>query len=403
MQGSFIVIVGGGIAGLACALALEAKGCDVVVLERSEEFKEIGAGIQLGPNGLRMLGHLGLLDAIEPFAVRPDNLVVMDGMAATEVTRIQTGSDFRARFAFPYTLIHRADLHRVLLEACLKKSRIELRAGVTMTGFDWCSDSSIDIRTSDRPLKADAMIGADGIWSQTRAAVVGDGPPVISGHIAYRAVVPISEIEQVYRQNAMMLWAGPKNHLVQYPLRGGQLFNLVAVFHSDRYIEGWDRQGDPEELAARFAGNCETVRRLLAKVDTWRMWVLCDRDPVSEWHRGNVVLVGDAAHPMLQYLAQGAGMSLEDALILAQCVAESRSSLSRAFARFSALRYRRTARCQVMARIYGGFYHASGVTRELRNEFLQARSQADSVESLAWLYDYDPLGEPEMSGDRAMS
>jgi 2-polyprenyl-6-methoxyphenol hydroxylase-like FAD-dependent oxidoreductase len=391
MSGPEIVIVGGGIAGLACALALEAKGCNVLVLERSDEFREIGAGIQLGPNGLRMLRHLGIADAIERFAVRPDSLVVMDGVTATEVTRIQTGDEFCARFAFPYTLIHRADLHRVLLEACLAKSRIELRAGVTMTRFERLSDGSVEVSVSAKPLKADAMVGADGIWSQTRAAVVGDGAPVVSGHIAYRAVLPISEIDEAYRQNAMMLWAGPKNHLVQYPLRGGKLFNLVAVFHSDRYVEGWDRQGDPEELAARFAGNCDTVRRLLAKVDTWRMWVLCDRDPVRNWHQGNVVLIGDAAHPMLQYLAQGAGMSLEDALILAECVAKDTSDIPAAFSRFSELRYRRTARCQILARIYGGFYHASGIARELRNDFLAARSQADSIESLSWLYDYDPL------------
>jgi salicylate hydroxylase len=392
MSGPEIVIVGGGIAGLACALALEAKGCNVIVLERSDEFREIGAGIQLGPNGLRMLRHLGIVDAIEKFAVRPESLVVMDGVTATEVTRIQTGDDFCGRFAFPYTLIHRADLHRVLLEACLAKSRIELRAGVTMTKFERLSDHMVEISGPAKPLKANAMVGADGIWSQTRAAVVGDGAPVVSGHIAYRAVLPISEIDEAYRQNAMMLWAGPKNHLVQYPLRGGDLFNLVAVFHSDRYVEGWDRQGDPEELTARFAGNCETVRRLLAKVDTWRMWVLCDRDPVQNWHQGNVVVIGDAAHPMLQYLAQGAGMSLEDALILAECVAKDTSNIPAAFSQFSALRYRRTARCQIMARIYGGFYHASGVARELRNDFLAARSQADSIESLAWLYDYDPLG-----------
>jgi 2-polyprenyl-6-methoxyphenol hydroxylase-like FAD-dependent oxidoreductase len=390
MGGPAIVIVGGGVAGLACALALEAAGCSVVVFERSEEFREIGAGIQLGPNGSRMLRHLGVLEAIEPVAVRPDSLVVMDGATAEEVTRIQTGEEFRARYEFPYTLIHRADLHRVLLEACMARARIELHAGVSVSDFEQQSGSSIEVRTSARTVKADAMIGADGIWSQTRAAVIADGMPVVSGHIAYRAVLPISAIEAEYRRNEMILWAGPRNHLVQYPLRGGNLFNLVAVFHSNRYVEGWDRQGDPSELTARFSENCETVRRLLAKVDTWRMWVLCDREPVSKWVKGNVVLVGDAAHPMLQYLAQGAGMSLEDAVVLARCVQDASSDLASAFIRFSKLRYRRTARCQIMARIYGGFYHASGVARELRNEFLAARSQTDSMESLAWLYDYDP-------------
>lgn len=384
------VIVGGGVAGLACALALARQDIRSVVLERADEFKEIGAGIQLGPNGLRMLSYLGITDAIDGVAVRPDRLVVMDGLTAEEVTSIETGADFTARFGYPYTLVHRADLHRVLLDVCLAESRIELRAGTEMSSFEQLSDGSVEVLTPSGPVKGDALIGADGLWSQTRDRIVGDGAPVVSGHIAYRAVLPIAAIEEEYRQNAMMLWAGPKNHLVQYPLRGGELFNLVAVFHSDRYVEGWDRQGDPDELAARFAGNCGTVRQLLAKVETWRMWVLCDREPARDWHRGNAVLVGDAAHPMLQYLAQGAGMSLEDGVVLAACVTDARRDLPTAFARFSELRYRRTARCQIMARVYGGFYHASGVTRELRNEFLAARSQADSIESLSWLYDYDP-------------
>jgi salicylate hydroxylase len=237
-------------------------------------------------------------------------------------------------------------------------------------------------------LHAAALVGADGLWSQTRQTIIGDGAPRVSGHIAYRAVLPIAAIEERFRQDAMILWAGPRNHLVQYPLRGGELFNLVAVFHSDRYVEGWDRQGDPDELRVRFAGNCPAVRELLEKVETWRMWVLCDREPARSWSRGPVVLVGDAAHPMLQYLAQGAGMSLEDAVALAGCVQAEPTNLEAAFRQFTDARYLRTARCQVMARIYGGFYHAEGVTRELRNGFLAGRDMQASYESLSWLYDF---------------
>ena len=335
-----------------------------------------------------MLDQLGLTPDIEAVAVRPKKLVVMDAITAEEVTAIPTGQAFVERFGFPYTLVHRADLHKALLRACEAHPAVTLRPGVTVAGFEPDGPGvRIDIAGQDS-LRAAALVGADGLWSKTRQAIVADGAPRVSGHIAYRAVLPIEAVEERYRQDAMMLWAGPRNHLVQYPLRGGELFNLVAVFHSDRYVEGWDRQGDPDELRARFAANCSTVRELLAKVETWRMWVLCDREPAREWSRGPVVLVGDAAHPMLQYLAQGAGMSLEDAAVLAACVQAEPDDLAKAFSRFTDARYQRTARCQIMARIYGGFYHAEGVTRELRNGFLAARDMKSSFKSLSWLYDF---------------
>ena len=203
-------------------------------------------------------------------------------------------------------------------------------------------------------------------------------------------------IEQCYRlrmfpsdivKNAMILWAGPKNHLVQYPLRGGKLFNLVAVFHSDKYVEGWNSTADPVELEARFAGTCETVQALLSKIGTWRMWVLCDREPVRHWSRGRSTLLGDAAHPMLQYLAQGACMAIEDGVALADKMADSNGSLADAFKEYDDARYKRTGKCQLLARLYGEFYHAEGVRRELRNDMLRGRSTEQSYDGLAWLYD----------------
>jgi salicylate hydroxylase len=185
----------------------------------------------------------------------------------------------------------------------------------------------------------------------------------------------------------MILWAGPKNHLVQYPLRGGKLFNLVAVFHSDRYVEGWNSRGDPEELRRRFAGTCATVQSLLRKITDWRMWVLCDREPVKNWTQGVATLIGDAAHPMLQYLAQGASMALEDAVCLSDCVRRAPDDLARAFRSYQAARYMRTGRCQILARVYGEVYHAQNVVRELRNEMLGARTVQAGFDALAWLYD----------------
>ena len=385
-----LLIVGGGIGGLAAARALSLVGRPTVVVEQAEAFAEIGAGIQIGPNGFRMLEALGVREAVNEVAAYPDDLVVMDGVSAQQVTHIPVGQAFRDRFGFPYALVHRADLHRALLDKCVDDPLIELRPGTTIASFEERKDGVVATTAGDAEIEAAALVGADGLWSNTRQAIVGDGPPRVSGHIAYRAVLPIEDIEERFRRNAMTLWAGPRNHLVHYPLRGGKLFNLVAVFHSDKYVEGWDRQGDPEELHRRFAGNCETVRTLLSKVETWRMWVLCDREPVKGWSRGRSTLLGDAAHPMLQYLAQGAGMAMEDGVVLARLVSAAGDDLVDAFRAYEAERYLRTGRCQIMARVYGGFYHAESVTRELATNFLSSRTVEDSFDSLAWLYDYDP-------------
>lgn len=384
-----IAIVGGGIGGLAAARALSLAGRRSVVLEQAPRFAEIGAGIQVGPNGFRMLETLGLRDVIDDVAVFPDDLIVMDGVTAKEITRIPVVGAFRERFGQPYALVHRADLHRALLDRCSQDPLVELRPDSTVTGHSDCADG-VTVSGKDFAVEADALIGADGLWSPTRQRIVGDGNPRVSGHIAYRAVLPIENVEERFRRNAMILWAGPRNHLVQYPLRGGKLFNLVAVFHSDQYVEGWDRTGDPEELHRRFAGNCDIVRSLLAKVETWRMWVLCDREPVARWSSGRATLLGDAAHPMLQYLAQGASMALEDAVVLARSILANGSDIPTAFAQYERERYLRTGRCQIMARVYGAFYHAEAVGRELATNFLQARSVEESFASLAWLYDFHP-------------
>jgi 2-polyprenyl-6-methoxyphenol hydroxylase-like FAD-dependent oxidoreductase len=384
------IIVGGGIGGLASAHALSLVGQSSIVLEQAPEIAEIGAGIQVGPNGFRMLETLGLRNAIDEVAVFPDDLIVMDGVSAEEVTRIPITADFQARFKYPYALVHRADLHRALLDACASNPAVTLRAGAAVSSFVEDASGVVARVNGDEEVRGQAIVGADGLWSPTRARIIDDGPPRVSGHIAYRAVLPIEAIEERFRRNAMMLWAGPRNHMVQYPLRGGKLFNLVAVFHSDRFVEGWNREGDPEELYQRFSGNCEVVRSLLAKVETWRMWVLCDREPMKAWSTERATLVGDAAHPMLQYLAQGACLALEDAVVLARSVRASPDDLGAAFRAYQDQRYLRTGRCQIMARVYGAFYHAEGVTRELATGFLSARGVAESYESLAWLYDFNP-------------
>jgi salicylate hydroxylase len=184
----------------------------------------------------------------------------------------------------------------------------------------------------------------------------------------------------------VILWAGPRTHFVHYPLRRGTLYNLVAVFHSDRYVEGWNAEADPEELWARFKGQRPEVLRLLERIETWRMWVLCDREPVKDWSKGRVTLLGDAAHPMLQYLAQGACMATEDAVWLADRAAETPDDLPAAFRAYQQQRYLRTGQVQIMARVYGEFYHARGVAAELRNQMLGSRTPEQSYDGIAWLY-----------------
>ena len=381
-----VLIVGGGIGGLAAALALARKGIPSQVIEQAPEFKEIGAGIQLGPNVFWMFEALGLIEPISALAVFPNNLIMMDSITGEEVTRISLGDAFRKKFHYPYALIHRADLHKVLLKACEDCGRVKLDASQKVVKVDQSGDGVVVCTESGKEYRGAALIGADGLWSTIREIVVGDGKPRVAGHITYRAVLPTSEMPEKFRWKDMVLWAGEKVHLVHYPLRTGELFNLVAVFHSDRYEEGWDSFGDPAELHQRFAKTCEPVRTLLNKIESWRMWVLCDRPPIKDWSKGRITLLGDAAHPMLQYLAQGANMSIEDGVCLANKVVEMNGDYAAAFPAYQKARYLRTGRVQITARVYGEFFHASGVAKELRNLMLGSRTPEDAIAGMEWLY-----------------
>jgi len=231
-----------------------------------------------------------------------------------------------------------------------------------------------------------ALIGCDGMWSKIRERIVGDGKPRVSGHIAYRAVLKREDVPKDLWRPEVVLWAGPRTHLVHYPLRRGELYNLVAVFHSDHYEEGWNAEGSKDLLWQHFKGQCPEVLRMLERIETWRMWVLCDREPVKNWTLGRVTLLGDAAHPMLQYLAQGACMATEDAVLLAEKARAHPDDLPAAFNAYTQDRYLRTARVQIMARVYGDFYHARGVTAELRDITLSGRTPQQSYDGIAWLY-----------------
>jgi salicylate hydroxylase len=382
-----ILIAGGGIGGLTAALVLSRHGYRVCLIEQAREFKEIGAGIQLGPNAFKLFDRLGITDEISSTAVFPDSLLVMDSITAEEVTRIPLGEKFLGRFRYPYALIHRADIHSVLLQACRSSPLITLVTSQKVVRFEDDGDHVVAHTEDGTSFEGAALIGADGLWSTIRATVVGDGAPRVSGHIAYRAVLATKEVPLHLRIPSMTLWAGPRNHLVHYPLRGGELFNLVAVFHSDRYREGWDSAGDPAELKKRFQDVVPDVQTMLVKIESWRMWVLCDREPVKNWSHGRVTLLGDAAHPTLQYLAQGACMAIEDAVVLAEEIARAAGDHAKAFEAYQERRYLRTGRVQLTARLYGEFFHAAGASREIRNQFLRERTAEEARESVGWLYD----------------
>lgn len=382
-----IVIAGGGIGGLAAALALARKGRSVHVLESSADFREVGAGIQLGPNVFRMFERLGLTEAINASAVFPDNLVMRDGLSGEEVTRIPLGAGFRARFKYPYAVIHRPDLHQVLLDAVRRRPEIRLSASVKVAGFEEAEDRVVVRSENGTGYAGAALIGADGLWSKVRGQMLGEGKPRVSGHIAYRAVIPTPAVPAHLRSNDVVLWAGPKTHLVHYPLRRGELYNLVVVFHSNRYEEGWDTYGDPEELRERFRGQRPEVLEFMGMVYAWKMWVLCDRDPVSQWSRGRVTLLGDAAHPMLQYLAQGGCMAIEDAVVLADQLDAVKGDYAAAFLAYQQQRYLRTTRVQLTARFYGDIYHAADAVRDLRRQLLAGRTPEQAYNGVAWLYD----------------
>ena len=382
-----ILIAGGGIGGFAAALALTQKGFPVQVIERAADFHEVGAGIQLGPNVFRMFEILGVGEQMSHWAVFPDNLIMRDALDGSEITRIPAGEPLRKHFAYPYAVIHRADLHKVLIDAVKRSPLATLTTSRKVVSYEERGDRVLVRTEAGETFEGAALIGADGLWSAVRGQLVGDGKPRISGHIAYRGVIPLAQVPEHLRENNVVLWAGPKTHLVHYPLHRGEVYNLVVVFHSNRYEEGWDTYGDPSELRERFAGQHPKVREFLSMANEWKMWVLCDREPVSRWTEGRVTLLGDAAHPMLQYLAQGGCMAIEDAVVLARSLAGANGDYKGAFLAYQRERYLRTTRVQLTARMYGDIYHATDATRDLRRQMLAGRTPEQAYNGVAWLYD----------------
>ena len=381
-----ILISGGGIGGLITAYALARQGFPVRLFEQSPEFREVGAGIQLGPNIFRVLEKIGLKDAVLADAHRPPAQEMRDALTGKLIVRIPLEEDFFQRFGGPYAVTHRADIHGTFLKVCQNSNLVTLETSRRVDSFEDTGKGVTVTLEDGQKAEGRALIGCDGMWSKIRERIVGDGKPRVSGHIAYRAVLKREDVPKDLWRPEVVLWAGPRTHLVHYPLRRGELYNLVAVFHSDHYEEGWNAEGSKDLLWQHFKGQRPEVLRMLERIETWRMWVLCDREPVKNWTQGRVTLLGDAAHPMLQYLAQGACMATEDAVLLAEKARAHPDDLPAAFNAYTQDRYLRTARVQIMARVYGDFYHARGVTAELRDITLSGRTPQQSYDGIAWLY-----------------
>jgi len=281
-----VIVAGGGIGGLSAALGLGNKGCSVTVLEQADRFGEIGAGIQIGPNAFHAMDYLGVGDAGRAKAVYIDRLIMMDGITGTEIAHIPVDEPFRKRFGNPYAVIHRFDLHGVLLDACRRHGDISLVNKQRVVGSDHTA-AGAQVRTEDGSVfAADAVIGCDGIRSKIRERLAGGDPLSLSGHVAYRAVLPIEQMPEDLRWNAATLWAGPKCHMVHYPLQGWKTFNLVATFQTEVESVGVNEPGNREEILSRFGHIVHKARKLLEIPTEWRRWVLGDREPIENWDRG---------------------------------------------------------------------------------------------------------------------
>jgi 2-polyprenyl-6-methoxyphenol hydroxylase-like FAD-dependent oxidoreductase len=383
-----IIIVGGGLGGLTTALALARHGFTVRVLEGAPEFGAIGFGIQFGPNVFHALDRIGVSDAVLEKADAPPAVLMIDALNGKEVTRVATGlPEFRARFKYPYIIIHRIDLHNALLDACRRDPLVTLAGDAMVTRFDDSGDG-VTVKTEDgRSYQAALLVGADGIRSRTRAQMLADGDPLPNGFMAFRTIVPMTEVTADVQRDVVALWGGPGFHIIHYPLRRGTLFNIVAVFRRSARSERGDAEAYRAELEQVYREAHSTMKALLAMLDLRRRQAVGDRDPIRHWHKGRVVLLGDAAHPTLQSLAQGACMAIEDGVCLADCIADADGDYETAFRRYESARSLRTARVTVESRYMWDVYHADGIAREVYWQMLSERSEADTFQCLSWLYD----------------
>jgi salicylate hydroxylase len=389
MNSSQALIAGAGIGGLAAALACSRAGWRVRVYERAPTFAEVGAGIQLGPNVVKILQAWGLNKALAQVAAFPAQLEVRSALTGKALAALPLGERAIQRYGAPYATLHRADLHHLLLNAVQAQAGVQLHLNTDVLGF---TQTPQDVRLHTRQggdEVGDALIAADGLWSGVREQLLGDGPPRVTGHLAYRALLHQHTLPERLRSEQITVWLGPRLHVVQYPVRGGEWLNVVAIVHGS--IPGdaqhWDHTSNAADLRAAFKSTCSPLQALMEAVPEWRLWVLHDRPPIqraNQQAQGRVALLGDAAHPMRPYLAQGAGMAIEDAACLGELLAQSAQGVPDLLQHYAALRWQRNARVQARAIRNGEIFHLDGVARWGRDMALQLLGER--LLDMPWLY-----------------
>ena len=376
-----ILIAGGGIGGLSAGIACADKGHLVRLYERSARVSEAGAGIQLGPNATRVLADWGVLPAIKAIAVQPTHLRIRDTQSGRQLGQLALGERAEQRYGAPYLTVHRADLHRTLYAHLKQKTNVFLHEGREVAALSDDLNEGVTVGfTDDQMVQGDVMIGADGLWSRTRALTFDDGSPAATGHVAYRALIPTAALPEPLQAPVVTVWLGPNVHVVQYPVRGGDAMNVVLIASGEPLADatGWSNAVDSKRVMRAVGVACSTLGELLEAVERteqgWMAWQLFDRQPVTDASalcRGRIALMGDAAHPMRPYLAQGAGMAIEDAQVLAQVLTSDPAMVGHALRRYARLRHERVARVQRKALENGEIFHATGLKRWGRDIAMQ--------------------------------
>jgi 3-hydroxybenzoate 6-monooxygenase len=392
MSSADVIIIGGGIGGLSAATALARKGVRVRLYERSDEFGEVGAGLQIAPNCTRLLHEYGLLDEAKALGVLPQAMIMKDATDGSELTRLDL-VDLERKYGFPYMVIHRSDLHGIFLRAAQREG-VELVNGRQCIAYEQGDGFATAVFADGTRDSAELVVAADGLHSIARQTLVAD-EPVSSNYVAYRAAIPFDSVkDNGVHEKDVVVYIGPGCHFVQYPLRGGEMFNQVAVFRSPKAVAGEEEWGTPDELDQAFDGMCEQVQKGLPLMWRDRWWRMFDRNPTMNWVFGRVILLGDAAHPPLQYMAQGAIMAIEDGWVLAEHVgaqnavrtdAGSGIDWDAALAAYNAVRPEHCRRVLTTGRAWGELWHLDGIKRQQRNALLRARDTYDYTFA-EWIY-----------------
>lgn len=370
-----IVVAGAGIAGLCAALALMQRGFRVVICEQADALRETGAGVQISPNGTRVLASLGMLDRLRSLAVEPRAKTIRLWNSGESWPLFDLGTASVAEYGFPYLMIHRGDLQSALADAVTQADPDAIRRGAQVVDAQTRGDDAVVTLGNGETITADIVIGADGIHSSVRAKVSGAAPASFTGCMAWRGVIPSSRLPAHLKSDVGVNWVGPGRHVVTYPLRRGDLMNFVGVVERKGWEpESWTAKGTHDECAADFAGWHPDVHALIDNIDVHYRWALMSRPPMAQWSSGRVVLMGDACHPMLPFMAQGAVMAIEDAVTLARCL-DAHHDHTSAFSAYETLRVARANRCVVAAERNREIFH---------NDRLMDRDDAARYVSMQW-------------------